>query len=248
MKETKGIKAFKLMSDRTLETGGIAGSKKTVFQVGETYKVSGKPELCENGFHFYEPKNACFGVNLFGNLNWKTVLHEITTYGKVISDTEKCACCKIKIGKRIEIKVDKKHNSGNYNSGCRNSGNYNSSWFNSGHYNYGDHNSGDYNFGYYNSGNYNWGWYNSGNFNFEDHNFGDYHLNKFYCFDKPCSFEIWEKAKLPEFLNFIPNLKLGYHDNFRKAWKTATEADKKLLEKLPNFDWETFTKITGIEK
>jgi len=224
MKETKGIKAFRLMPDETLKTGGIGGSKETVFQIGKTYEVSGEPKLCENGFHFYKPKNACFGVNLFGN--WpgnRTVFHEITAYGKVISDTEKCVCCKIKIGKRIKIKVDEKYNSGKNNSGRRNSGNYN--------------------LGDYNSGNYNSGYYNSGDFNFKGHQ------NKFYCFDKPCSPETWEKAKLPEFLKFTTDLELGYYkNNFQKAWKTATKADRKLLEKLPNFNWKIFTDITGIEK
>jgi len=242
MKVTKGIKAFKLMSDGTLKTGGLGGSKEIIFQVGETYKVFGKPELCQNGFHFYKPKNACFGINLFDFSNQKTVLHEITAYGKVVSDTEKCVCCKIKIGKRIKIRVDKRYNSGKNNSGRRNSGNYNSGYFNSGNYNYGDHNSGDYNFGDHNFGDYNHNQFNYGNFNY------GYHSNKFYCFDQPCSPEIWEKAKLPEFLKFIPDWSLSYKNNFRKAWKTASETDKKLLEKLPNFNWEIFTDITGIEK
>ena len=233
MKETKGIKAFELMPDGIIQTGGIGGSKETVFQVGETYEVSGKPKLCENGFHLYEPKNVCFGVNLFGDWSGNnTVLHEITAYGKVVSDAEKCVCCKIKIGKKIKIKVDGKYNSGNYNSG----------YFNSGNYNYGDHNSGDYNFGDHNFGDYNHNQFNYGNFNY------GYHSNKFYCFDKPCTPEIWEKAKLPEFLKFIPDWSLSYKNNFRKAWKTASETDKKLLEKLPNFNWEIFTDITGIEK
>jgi len=243
MKVTKGIKAFKLMSDGTLETGGLGGSKKTVFQVGETYKVSGKPKLCENGFHFYEPKNTCFGINLFGD--WpgnRTVLHEITAYGKVVSDTKRCVCCKIKIGKKIKIKVDGKYNSGKNNSGLHNSGNYNYGEYNSGNYNAGWCNSGDYNTGNDNLGNYNDGWDNSGHFNWYDH------PNKFYCFDQPCSPETWGKAKLPKFLKFIPDWDLSYKEILQKAWKTATETDKKLLEKLPNFNWETFTKITGIEK
>jgi len=225
MKETKGIKAFKLMPDGTIQTGGIVGSKETIFQVGETYKVPGKPKLCRNGFHFYEPKNACFGINLFRNFEKNTVLHEITAYGKVVSDTKKCVCCKIKIGKRIKIKVDGKYNSGNYNSGLHNSGNYNSGYFNSGDYNLGDHN----------SGNYNLGNCNSGNFNLYDH------PNGFYCFDEPCSPETWEKAKLPKILSFIPDWNLSYKENFQKAWEIATK-------KLPNFDWGIFTKITGIEK
>jgi len=243
MKVTKGIKAFRLMPDETLKTGGIGGSKETVFQIGKTYEVSGEPKLCENGFHFYKPKNACFGINLFGD--WpgnRTVLHEITAYGKVISDTEKCVCCKIKIGKKIKIKVDGKYNTGRYNSGSYNSGLHNSGRYNSGSYNAGYYNSGDYNSGYYNSGDYNSGSYNSGHFNF------DYNPNKFYCFDKPCSSETWGKAKLPKFLNFIPDWNLSYKENLQKAWETAIETDKKLLEKLPNFNWETFTKITGIEK
>jgi hypothetical protein len=233
MKEINGIKAFQLTTDGIIQTGGIGGSKKTIFEVGGTYKVPGKPELCKNGFHFYKPKNACFGIHLFGN--WpeqRTVLHEIIAYGEVISDTEKCVCCEIKVGKRVEIEVDERFNLGKKNLGLYNSGNYN----------YGSCNSGNYNSGNHNSGNYNLGWHNSGHFNSHGH------VNDFCCFDEPCSPEIWSKAKLPKFLKFIPDWSLRYDESFRKAWETASENDKKLLEKLPNFNWDTFASITEIEK
>jgi hypothetical protein len=232
MKETKGVKAFRLFPDGIIQTGGIGESKKTIFEVGGTYKVPGKPELCKNGFHFYKPKNACFGVDLFDFMMGKTVLHEIIAYGKVISDAEKCVCCEIKVGKRIEIEVDEKYNSGKNNLGLHNSGDHNTGYYNSGSYNFGD----------YNLGNYNYRGYNHGHFNLF------HHANEFCCFDKPCTPEIWNKAKLPEFLKFVPDWSLSYKENFQKAWETATKDDKKLLEKLPNFDWETFAYITGVRK
>jgi hypothetical protein len=247
MKETKGIKAFRLFPNGIIQTGGIGGSEKTIFEVGGTYKVLGKPELCKNGFHFYKPENACFGIHLFsGQPGRKTVLHEVIAYGDVVSDNEKCVCCEIKVGKRIGSEVDRNNNSGKGNLGKYNSGNYNWGDYNSGNYNQGYHNSGSYNLASFNRG-----FFNSGHYDLIDFNIGSsnsfYHKDKFYCFDKPCTPEIWDKAKLPEFLNFIPDWNLNYKENFQKAWETATTDDKKLLEKLPNFNWEIFTATTGIE-
>jgi hypothetical protein len=169
---TKGVKAFKLI-DGKLYTGGVGGSKKTLFEEGKTYEVSSsRPiELCKHGFHFFKTRNECFGINFF---NKETVLHEVEAYGEVILDTYKCVAKRIKIGKRIQPKVDKNNNSGDYNSGYKNSGNNNSGYKNSGDCNSGDCNSGDKNSGNYNSGNYNSGNCNSGNYNSGNYNSGSY--------------------------------------------------------------------------
>jgi len=175
--ETVAIKAFTLLDNGTLQTGGIGGSKKTLFEVGKTYTLDNKKplELCSNGFHFYTTRDACFGYGLFDS---NTVFHRIIAYGEVISDTEKCVARKLKVCERVALKLDDKSNSGNSNSGYRNSGNYNSGSYNSGSYNSGYrnsgyYNSGNYNSGYYNSGNTNSGYYNSGNTNSGNYNSGN---------------------------------------------------------------------------
>ena len=168
LEEFQGIKAFRLI-DGVLFTGGIGGSKHTKFKEGKTYTIEGEPELCNNGFHFYKTNNACFGTDLFGE---NTVFHEIIAFGKVIKDTEKCVATKIKIGKKINLKLDENSNSGNRNSGSRNSGYRNSGDCNSGDRNSGNYNSGSSNSGNYNSGNNNSGYSNSGNRNSGHYNSG----------------------------------------------------------------------------
>ncbi len=168
-KETRGIKAFKLV-DGQLMTGGIGGSIQTVFEPGKTYTLAGEPDLCANGYHFYAWGNGCFGVELFGK---DTVCHEIIAYGEVISDTEKCVCLKIKIGDRACLKLDGNRNSGNWNSGYSNSGNRNSGNSNSGNWNSGNSNSGNRNSGHSNSGHSNSGYSNSGYSNSGNSNSGD---------------------------------------------------------------------------
>ena len=160
----KGIKAFKKINNTTFETGGIGGSKKTIWKIGETKKVNGEISLCGCGFHFYKSKNFIFGIGLFGP---NTCFCEIEALGNIKSDTEKCVTNEIKILKYISIKdwkkqLNNKNNSGNRNSGNGNSGNGNSGRYNSGYCNSGNCNSGDRNSGCYNSGDYNSGYYNSG--------------------------------------------------------------------------------------
>ena len=130
--KTVAVKAFTLLKDGSLQTGGVGGSKLTVFEVGKTYAIDNeKPlELCSNGFHFYKTRNACFGSDLFGP---NTVLHKIIAYGEVIDDTEKCVARKLKVCERVELELDDKSNSGDFNSG-----DFNSGYRNSGHYNSGN--------------------------------------------------------------------------------------------------------------
>ena len=176
----KGIKAFKKIKQGVFETGGIGGSKKTTWKVGDKKTVSGKIELCGNGFHFFREKDMVFGIEFFGE---NTVFCEVEAGGNIVSDTYKCVTNEIEIIRYIPTKewkkkIDKSSNSGDSNSGNRNSGYYNSGNRNSGYYNSGDSNSGDSNSGYNNSGNRNSGnrnsgYYNSGNRNSGDYNSGD---------------------------------------------------------------------------
>ena len=42
--------------------------------------------------------------------------------------------------------------------------------------------------------------------------------------------------------------KLTYKEAWKEAWNNKKEDELELLEALPNFDWEIFTEISGIEK
>jgi len=187
----KGIKAFKKISNKKFQTGGIGGSIITHWKIGDVKEVDGDIELCGNGFHFYKSNNFIFGLDLFDD---KTCFCEIDALGDVKNDTEKCVTNKIKIIRLIPMSEWKKqlknnynsgdYNSGNYNSGHRNSGYYNSGYHNSGNYNSGNYNSGNYNSGnrnsgYYNSGNYNSGHRNSGYYNSGYHNSGNYNSGNY---------------------------------------------------------------------
>ena len=158
-------------------------------------------------------------------------------------------------------------NSGDFNSGNKNSGDFNSGDFNSGDLNSGDWNSGDFNSGDRNSGNWNSGNMNSGYFNSEQPKL----IN---VFNKPCSIEIWNESKKPQFIynliltkwisfeemtedEKINNPKaylsngylktLSYKESWENAFKEARENDIVLLKNLPNFDSDVFFEITGLK-
>ena len=40
---------------------------------------------------------------------------------------------------------------------------------------------------------------------------------------------------------------LSYQDAWAKMWETLSQEDKNFFQTLPNFTWEVFTSITGIE-
>ena len=157
-------------------------------------------------------------------------------------------------------------NSGDMNSGNWNSGNWNSGDMNSGHMNSGNWNSGDLNSGNWNSGNWNSGHWNSGFFNENE--------NKCFIFDKISDFTVREFINskyytaltsapfvLTEWIEYSEEEKSadkskaligGYLKtyDYKEAcaiwWSKMAEKDKKLVQKIPNFDAEKFYRITGI--
>ena len=162
------------------------------------------------------------------------------------------------------------YNSGYYNSGNRNSGNRNSGNYNSGYCNSGDYNSGDCNSGYYNSGNYNSGYCNSGDYNSGYCNSDTPSTVR--VFNREISREVWEGANIPLFFSisltrFVFEYEMtkeekksrkgwenvgGYLKtmNYKEAWqesyRKASQEDRDLVKKLPNFDAVVFFEITGI--
>ena len=160
-------------------------------------------------------------------------------------------------------------NSGNCNSGDGNSGDRNSGKCNSGDWNSGDCNSGDCNSGDCNSGDCNSGDCNSGNCNSGYWNSCNY-SNGVFCnqedkdiriFNKPSGMsleEFWD-SKYYEALRSEP-LELTYWDdkskklkrrNYKDAcaiwWNKLTKGNKKIIQKIPNFDPDVFLDITGID-
>ena len=162
-----------------------------------------------------------------------------------------------------------KENTGNWNSGDRNSGNGNSGYGNSG---YG--NSGDWNSGYWNSGDWNSGDWNSGYGNSTDRSAGIFcnQEPQVISFNKPTD-KSWDEIDHPHFDEFILNewvsendmtdeekkndpefyIRGGYlktytyEEAWDEYWKNTSEEDRQRVLNLPNFSWDVFTSITGIE-
>ncbi len=142
--------------------------------------------------------------------------------------------------------------------------------------NTGENNTGNRNSGDWNSGNRNSGYRNSGDWNSGNGNSGDFNSttpDTIRCFNKDVDRETWEQADKPQFIyNVNPNIwvdesdmtddekeefskfhdrggylkTIEYKEAWKIAWDEASEEDKTLLSKLPNFDADVFEEITGI--
>ena len=166
-------------------------------------------------------------------------------------------------------------NSGNRNSGNRNSGNCNSGDWNSGNRNSGNRNSGDCNSGNRNSGNRNSGDWNATSFSggcFNTEQPKIYMFNKL----SDWTLQNWLNSRARYLLNQIDDCTLEYvwlddmtdeekaahpeakttggylkerttADNASKWWAGLNAADRNEILSLPNFNAETFKKITGID-
>ena len=161
-------------------------------------------------------------------------------------------------------------NSGNWNSGNWNSGNCNSGNCNSGNCNSGNRNSGNCNSGNRNSGDWNATSFSGGCFNTEQPKI--YMFNK----PTDWTLEQWFNCRARRLLNEINDCPLEYvylsdmtdeekaahpeaettggylkgrtaADNARKWWAGLDAADRNEILSLPNFNAETFKKITGID-
>lgn len=137
-------------------------------------------------------------------------------------------------------------NTGNHNVGDCNTGHYNASDYNTGHYNTGHRNAGHRNAGHRNTGNYNTGNYNTGDHNTCNYSSGFFNTvnDTINVFNKPCKIDVWERANTPDFIYF--DIVGTYKESWRKAYDEASEVDKLLLVKLPNFDADVFYEISGI--
>ena len=175
----------------------------------------------------------------------------------------------------LEIVNTGKGNSGDRNSGNCNSGNWNSGDWNSGNRNSGNRNSGDCNSGNRNSGNRNSGDWNATSFSggcFNTEQPKIYMFNKL----SDWTLQNWLNSRARYLLNQIDDCTLEYvwlddmtdeekaahpeakttggylkerttADNASKWWAGLNAADRNEILSLPNFNAETFKKITGID-
>ena len=150
-------------------------------------------------------------------------------------------------------------NTGHMNSGYRNSGDWNSGYRNSGYRNSGDMNSGDWNTGYGNSTNRETGIFNTTQ-------------GKIRCFNQETDLS-WDEINHPKFQEFYLNkwipeadmtdeekkadpevsIRGGYlktytwEEAWENYWRDSDEEEKQKVLNLPNFSWDVFTEITGID-
>jgi len=166
-------------------------------------------------------------------------------------------------------------NTGNRNTGDSNTGDWNTGDSNTGDSNTGNRNTGNRNTGDSNTGDRNTGDSNTGDWNTGDCNTGFFNSitpDDVLVFNKPCKRIDWENVEKPNFIYFNliefvyeykmteeekglhPSYKLiggylksyDYKEAFQKAYNNASNADKELITKLPNFDKDIFFEITGI--
>jgi len=184
---------------------------------------------------------------------------------------EKEVCTSIRLTQEIFPVLDKNRNTGDYNIGDRNTGYGNTGDTNTGNCNTGSRNTGDCNLGDYNTGNRNTGDWNTGGRNTGDLNTGSRNTGSWntgdlntgnwnksnrntgffntidpdiQVFNSPCKRENWENANKPGFIYF--NLNGTYEESWRKAYDSASDEERLLLVKLPNFNAKVFQEISGI--
>ncbi len=168
------------------------------------------------------------------------------TYGEKPGVIEKEVCSSIRLVKEIFPVFDKNRNTGYYNTGDWNTGDRNTGYCNTGDRNTGRLNTGDRNTGNCNTGNRNTGNWNTGDWNKSNRNTGFFNTidPDIQVFNKPCRQKDWENANKPGFIYF--NLNGTYEESWRKAYDSASDEEKLLLVKLPNFNAKVFQEISGI--
>ena len=153
-------------------------------------------------------------------------------------------------------------NTGNYNTGDRNTGNRNTGCFNTGYWNTGDRNTGHLNTGNWNTGNRNTGCFNTITPE------GGYYFNRWLSYEEwrntykplwlyepnPAMWVSEENMTAEEKKQFPHYKKLGGYlrendmkEEWRKAYEGATEEDIQAARDLPNFDYDVFEEITGLD-
>ena len=140
------------------------------YEIGKTYKMDGKPSLCDRGFHFCKTIADTYN---FYPMSDNTRICKVEALGDIDEGDVKLCTNEIKILEEVTDAVVKKCNSNASSSGFLNTGDYNTGNRNTGDCNTGDCNTGDWNTGNRNTGDYNTGNRNTGDYNTGDYNTGD---------------------------------------------------------------------------
>jgi len=158
-------------------------------------------------------------------------------------------------------------NTGNWNTGNRNTGNSNTGDSNTGNRNTGDWNTGNSNTGYSNTGNRNTGAFCTGNAPFLMFNkpvaIGyteiDFENTRAYSLMRDCvDTKMWvcesqmtdtEKENYPSYKTAGGYLRdIPFKQAFQDAWHNWSSENRKAFTSLPNFDWDVFSEITGVNR
>ena len=240
------------------------------YKVGETYRLNGKLEICENGFHFCRKASDCFRYYGFSPRNH---MAEVEATGNIEGSESGTKFCTDEIKIIREIPWDEVLRivntgidcTGNCNTGNRNTGNCNTGDCNTGNCNTGDCNTGDWNTGNRNTGdcntgNWNTGDRNTGNCNTGDCNTGDWNTGNRNTGDcntgnwntGDCNTGDWNltsfssgcfNTKEPKIFMFDKPSEMTYHE-----WVQSDA--RALLNKIPRniVEWVDSSRMTDTEK
>jgi len=75
--------------------------------------------------------------------------------------------------------------------------------------------------------------------------------NPFQVFNTQVTEEVWKEINIPTIrleIDYTENETTRYQTAFKKAWQNLSQEEKQEFYDIPHFDWDIFTKITGIKK
>lgn len=202
------------------------------YEVGKTYTIDQKPELCSIGFHACKKVINCFSYYSFDP---KNKIAEVELLGEIVGkDEDKQATNKIKIVRELSWhEVLCMVNTGSGNTGNSNSGHWNS--------------------GRWNSGNSHTGYFNS-----EDAE-AHYIFNKLVSqrdkerFHDSEGYRICNRFRLVKYRIRTQTGKYGdyrylsYKSSWRVFWNNLMFTERKAIRDMPFFDSKIFEVITGVK-
>ena len=241
------------------------------YEVGKTYEMKENPVCCERGFHFCGKLIDCFG---YYDFNSENKVAEIEALGTIddSGDKEKYCTNKIKIVRELTWhEVLDLVNTGKDNTGRGNAGNWNAGNWNAGNWNAGNRNTGNENTGNWNTGDWNSTDFSTGCFNTKEEKIRLFNKRSKWTYrdwrcslardlmcDCPYTKTVWinekymtdsEKEENSTWKRTGGYLKtIEVTDEDRQAWwDNLDDEEQEEIKSLPNFDKDTFKKITGIE-